>query len=162
MIASAARLAELVSGPEFEETILSQGAAAAVSRGDMSRLAAYASRRRGAILNICHALGAEGDEDDFYRTLAAFWLELRFEWQRYNLISNYETVRHGSSAPLPLALASASSALMARVESLLDEAALARLAEFAAQLIEGTHGLLSSEPAREPDASEHALAPTEE
>jgi len=162
MMVSASRLAALVRDPEFADTVLAHGAAAAVSPEDMSRLTAYASRRRSAILDVCDALGAEGDEDDFYRTLAAVWLELRFEWQRYNLVSNYGTVRHGFSSPLPLALASASSALMAQVESLLDDAALARLAEFAAQLIEGTHGLLSSEPAQDPHASGRVCCRAEE
>jgi hypothetical protein len=151
-----------MSGPEFADTVLARGAAAAVATDDISRLSAYAARRRGAILDVCQALGAEGDEDDFYRTLAAVWLELRFEWQRHSLVSNYGTVRHGHSAPLSLALASASSALMAQVEALLDAEALARLGEFAAQLIENTQGLLSSEPTLEPDAGECTFARAED
>lgn len=162
MMSSAVRLAALVSGPEFTETIVARGVAAAVSPADIPHLTAYASRRRGAILDVCHALGAEGDEDDFYRTLAAVWLELRFEWQRHNLVSNYGTARHGSSAPLSLALAAASSSLMAQVEALLDDTALARLAEFAAQLIEGTHGVLSTEATHPPDAGARVRASPED
>jgi len=161
MISSAERLAALVSSPKFAETVLAHGAAVGVSPDDIPRLTAYASRRRGAILDVCRALGAEGDEDDFYRTLAAIWLELRFEWQRHNLVSNYGVVRHGCSAPIALALASASSSLMAQVESLLDEASLERLREFAAQLIEGAHGLLSGDDKKETDAGRHANAAAE-
>ncbi len=162
MIASAVRLAALVSGPEFAAGVLALGAAAGVPPEESPRLTAYAARRRGAILDVCEALGAEGDQEDFYRTLAAIWLELRFEWQRHNLVSNYGTVRHGYSAPLPLALASASSALMAQLESLLDDAALAHLGEFAAQLIEGTHGLLSAEAGPDFDRDEFAPRPAAE
>jgi hypothetical protein len=154
VIASAVNLAALVSKLAFVEGILARGTAAGVSPEDMPRLTAYASRRRGAILDLCNALGTEGDEDDFYRMLAAVWLELRFEWQRHNLVSNYATVRQGLATPLPLALAGASSWLMAQLEALLDDAALARLAEFAAQLIEGTHGLLSGEATQDSLARE--------
>jgi hypothetical protein len=159
MIASAVKLAALVSGPEFAQAVLTHGAAAGVSPEEFPRLTASALRRRGAILDVCNALGAKGDEDDFYRTLAAIWLELRFEWQRHNLVSNYGTVRHGCAAPLSLALAGASSALMAQLESLLDDTALARLGEFAAQLIEGTHGVLSAEATQVSNAAAHAYFP---
>ncbi len=76
------------------------------------------------------------DEPDLYRSLAAVWLELRFAWQRHNLVANYDTMRTGSCAPIVLARASTASYMLQRIEMLLSADHRDRLGDTAVQLLD--------------------------
>ncbi len=93
--------------------------------------------------NVCQQLQALGesladpeDEADLYRSLAAMWLELRFAWQRHNLVANYDTVRTGTCAPIVLVRASVASYILQRIESLLSSDHRDRLGDTAVQMLD--------------------------
>ncbi len=92
---------------------------------------------------VCEQLQALGqsladpeDEADLYRSLAAMWLELRFAWQRHNLVANYDTIRTGTCAPIVLVRASVASYILQRIESLLSTDHRDRLGDTAVQLLD--------------------------
>lgn len=85
---------------------------------------------------LAQAMYEGEDEPELYRSLAALWLELRFEWQRHNLVANYETIRSGTCPPLVLVRASASSYILQRIETLLAREHLDRLGDSAVDLLE--------------------------
>lgn len=94
-------------------------------------------------LRLCADIGALADamyeaedESELYRSLAALWLELRFEWQRHNLVANYETIRAGNCPPMILVRASATSYVLQRLETLLTREHLDRLSDSAVDLLE--------------------------
>ena len=102
------------------------------------RLVAYAQRRRAGLLAV-EAMISPVDSIDFYRALALFWLELRFEWQRNDLVANYNAFRSvygDAAAPL---FAAAASRVLEVIEEHLEDADRDRMADFAAELVAGTH-----------------------
>jgi len=98
-------------------------------------LRAYTVARVAAIRDLAAAMPEADDEIELYRTLAAFWLELRFEWQRNNEVMNYQTVLRGSSEPRVVAEGSVGSFMLSRFETLLDPAHLDLLARYALELL---------------------------
>jgi hypothetical protein len=88
------------------------------------------------ITDLAHALHEDEDEHDLYTSLAALWLELRFVWQRHNLVANYNTMRAGTCAPIVLARASVASFVLQRIEQLLDRQHLDKLGDSAVQLLD--------------------------
>lgn len=76
------------------------------------------------------------DEPELYRSLAIVWLELRFEWQRHNLVANYDTTRTGSTEIAVLVRASAATYLLQRIEVLLEREQLDRLVATATEIID--------------------------
>jgi hypothetical protein len=76
------------------------------------------------------------DEPELYRSLAIVWLELRFEWQRHNLVANFDTSRTGSTELAVLVRASASAYLLQRLEVLLEREQLERLVSTAMEVID--------------------------
>jgi len=106
-----------------------------------ARIEAYCERRTAGLMNLSETIKSP-DEDDFYRSLAALWLELRFEWQRHNLVSNYIAVRTGGCDLGSFVLAAASSGVLRFIEEHLDPTDREIMDEFAAELIGGTHHTL--------------------
>jgi len=98
-------------------------------------LRAYAVARVTAIHDLAAAMPEAEDEIELYRTLAAYWLELRFEWQRNNEVMNYQTVLRGSAEPRVIAEGSVGSFMLSRIETLLDPAHLELLAQYALELL---------------------------
>jgi len=98
-------------------------------------LRSYATARVAAIHDLAAAMPEAEDEIELYRTLAAYWLELRFEWQRNNEVMNYQTVLRGSAEPRVIAEGSVGSFMLSRIETLLDPAHLELLAQYALELL---------------------------
>ncbi len=82
------------------------------------------------------AMCAPEDEQELYRSLAIVWLELRFEWQRHNLVANFDTSRTGSTEIAVLVRASAATYLLQRIEVLLEREQLECLAATATEIID--------------------------
>lgn len=88
------------------------------------------------IESLALALPLPEDEPELYRSLAALWLELRFQWQRHNLVANYDTVLKGECSPLVLVRASAASYMLSRIEELLAEEHRERLGDAAVEVLD--------------------------
>ena len=98
-------------------------------------LRTYTAARVTAIRDLASAMPEPDDEIELYRTLAAYWLELRFEWQRNNEVMNYQTVLRGTAEPRVIAEGSVGSFLLSRIETLLDPAHLELLSRYAVELL---------------------------
>lgn len=88
------------------------------------------------IAALASAMSDPEDETELYRSLAALWLELRFQWQRHNLVANYDTMLKGGCAPIVLARASAASYMLNRIESLLVEEHREKLGDSAVEMLD--------------------------
>jgi len=88
------------------------------------------------ISDLAGAMSDPEDEAELYRSLAALWLEMRFQWQRHNLVANYDTMLKGSCEPMVLARASAASYMLGRIEGLLSQDHRDRLGDTAVDLLE--------------------------
>jgi len=108
-----------------------------LSAEERDSLVADAASLSAQILALASSLQDPDDELDLYRSLAALWLELRFTWQRQNMVANYDTIRTGTCAPIVLARASAASYLLMRLESLLAREHLDKLGDTAVELLDG-------------------------
>ena len=102
---------------------------------DTALLRTYSVARVAAIRDLANAMPEPDDEIELYRTLAAFWLELRFEWQRNNEVMNYQTVLRGTAEPRVIAEGSVGSFMLSRIETLLDPSHLDMLARYALELL---------------------------
>ncbi len=89
------------------------------------------------------AMHSPASEVSLYRTLAIVWLELRVEWQRHNLVADYDTAQTGSTEIAVLVRASAATYLLQRIELLLDAEQLERLVQTALGIIENLHSDVS-------------------
>jgi hypothetical protein len=103
---------------------------------DLAELRLYAEDRSWAIQVLAQALVTPEDEPELYPTIAALWLELRFDWQRHNDVMNYAATR---TRPLPRVVGhgAVSSAILARLEDLLLPEHRDQLAEHAIRLLQG-------------------------
>ena len=75
------------------------------------------------VLGIAESLRDVCIEDDTTEALAmipSIWLELRFEWMRYNMQMQYQTLLRGTADPLLMARGAALSYLLGEVEFHLD------------------------------------------
>ena len=88
------------------------------------------------IASLASAMSDPEDETELYRSLAALWLELRFQWQRHNLVANYDTMLKGGCAPIVLARASSASYMLNRIESLLVEEHREKLGDSAVEMLD--------------------------
>jgi hypothetical protein len=88
------------------------------------------------IESLARAMPEAEDEPELYRSLAGLWLELRFQWQRHNLVANYDMVQRGACAPLVLVRASAASLMLQRIEQLLAPPHRDRLNHAAVELLD--------------------------
>jgi hypothetical protein len=101
-------------------------------------LRAQVAESARALHDLAHALGAPGDADDLYRSLAAFWLERRFEWERCNQVANYQLCRTGQEPPpLLLGQAAAASGVLAWIEELCSPDQLRHLGDVTLELLDG-------------------------
>jgi len=131
-------LRKILLSTTFVDQIVGVADGMAVSADLRKRLVAYAQRRRAGLLAV-EAMISPVDSVDYYRALALFWLELRFEWQRNDLVTNYNAFRSShSDAAAPL-FAAASSRVLEVIEEHLDDEDRDRMADFAAELVAGTH-----------------------
>jgi hypothetical protein len=96
----------------------------------------YATRLCADLHSLAQAMEEPEDEAELYRAVAAIWLELRFEWQRHNLVANYQTIRTGECPAALLARASAASYLLQRIEMLLARDHLNRLGDSAVDMLD--------------------------
>ena len=99
----------------------------------------YAAGRVTAVRELAQAMPEADDEVELYRTVAAYWLELRFEWQRNNEIMNYQTVRRGHADPRVVAEGAIGSFMLARVEECLDVTHQELLTRYALSLLNEMH-----------------------
>jgi hypothetical protein len=103
----AERLREVLSAERLE--VLLQETCAAVPAGfRRDALCDYVRRRRDGVAALAAALSTPEDEPELVRLLAAAWLELRCEWERYNNVSNYQLF-HSGRDPEPELLAAAAT-----------------------------------------------------
>jgi hypothetical protein len=106
-----------------------------LSDAELTDLRLYAEERSSAIQTLAQALGQPEDEPELYPTIAALWLELRFDWQRHNEVMNYAAARM-----MPLlrvaGCGAVSSAILTRLEALLLPRHLDELAGHAIRLLE--------------------------
>jgi len=124
-----------------DQTIISSDIRAITQSIDLSddaseQVVADSLRLCADITALADAMNEAEDEVELYRSLAALWLELRFEWQRHNLVANYETIRSGTCPPMVLVRASATSYVLQRIETLLAREHLDRLGDSAVDLLE--------------------------
>jgi hypothetical protein len=131
-------LRKILLSTTFVERVVSVADGMAVSADLRKRLVTYAQRRRAGLLAVEGMIGPI-DSVDFYRALALLWLELRFEWQRNDLVANYNAFRSTHSDPAAPLFAAASSRVLEIIEEHLDDADRERMADFAAELAAGTH-----------------------
>lgn len=99
----------------------------------------YAQGRVTAIRDLADAMPEADDEVELYRTVAAYWLELRFEWQRNNETMNYQTVMRGRPDPRVMAEGAIGSFMLSRLEVCLDPSHLDLLARYALSLLNEMH-----------------------
>ena len=99
----------------------------------------YALGRVTAVRELAQAMPEADDEVELYRTVAAYWLELRFEWQRNNEIMNYQTVMRGHADPRVVAEGAIGSFMLARVEECLDVSHQELLTRYALSLLSEMH-----------------------
>lgn len=90
-----------------------------------------------ALHDLAGALGEPEDADDLYRSLAAFWLERRFEWERCNQVANYLLFRTGNEPPpLLLGRAAVASGVLAWIEDLCSPDQLQHLGAVTLELLD--------------------------
>jgi hypothetical protein len=99
----------------------------------------YAHGRLTSIRSLADAMPETDDEVELYRTAAAYWLELRFEWQRNNETMNYQTVVKGQPDPRVMAEGAIGSYMLSRLEECLDPSHLEMLARYALSLLQDMH-----------------------
>lgn len=107
-----------------------------LSDAELADLRLYAEERSWAIQALAEAFQQPEDEPDLYPTIASFWLELRFDWQRHNEVMNYAATR---MTPLPRVVGhgAVSSAILGRLEDLLSPQHRDQLSQHAIHLLEG-------------------------
>ncbi len=85
----------------------------------------YVRRRRDGVVALAAALPAPEDEPELIRLLAAAWLELRCEWERYNNVSNYQLFHSGRDAePEVMAAAATVSGMLVWIEEVVPASAV--------------------------------------
>jgi len=137
-------LSAIADDPSLVPALVNLAESLNLNAEDTARLRAYAERKQWALTGLASALGDASSEDELYRCLASAWLEQRFEWQRCNMVVNYQAVRTGEPHPLTMALAGACSHVMQRLEELLNADDRDRWSTFAVELITGASSDLAS------------------
>jgi hypothetical protein len=137
-------LRAVADDPAFVPSLVGLADEIQLGDADRVRLEEYAVRKRWGLRGLADALGDASSETDLYRCLASAWLEHRFEWQRCNMVLNYQSVRHGEADQLTLVIAAACTSVLSRIEELLDAGDRDRWSAFAVDLIAGASADLSS------------------
>jgi hypothetical protein len=99
---------------------------------DLQDLLRYADDKSELVMELVDALGAEEDEEELYRTITDLWLELKFEWARYNQVMNYQCARQGAAKPQVMGRGGVCSSVISFIEQLLRPRDIASLTNFVA------------------------------
>lgn len=102
----------------------------------LPEMKAYATNKIDVIHEMVDAMGHEDDEPELYRSLALLWLELKFEWQRYNQVMNYQVMLKGEADPRVFAKGGICSSAIALIEGLLEPGDLEQLVDLSAAPLE--------------------------
>lgn len=137
-------LRDVAESPDFVTSLVALADDIVLTPAGRTRLEQYAIRKRLGLLGLADALNDADDEGDLYRCLASAWLEHRFEWQRCNMVLNYQAVRHGEADQATLVIAAACANVLSRLEALLDSDDRDRWSAFAVDLIAGASADLAS------------------
>ena len=114
-----------VLGAARLEALLDESCAAVPAGFRRDALRDYVRRRREGVVALAAALPAPEDEPELVRLLAAAWLELRCEWERYNNVSNYQLYYSGRDAdPEVMAAAAAVSGMLVWIEEVVPSSAV--------------------------------------
>jgi hypothetical protein len=140
----AASLRSLADAPDFESSLIALADDITLPDEGRDELVRFAARKKWGLLGLADAISDAESEEDLYRCLASAWLELRFAWQRANMVLNYQSVRHGEADQTMLVIASAGANVLGRVEELLNADDRDRWSAFAVELIAGASADLSS------------------
>jgi len=130
----ASRLMLIANADDLEHTVKEAAAAIGLSTLDGRALALLSIERTTGIRELAQAVCQSGDEEDLYRAIASFWLQLRCEWQRNNDVMSYGEVI-GITSPDIGAEAWLGSHLIDRLETLLLPAHLTALSHYAFELL---------------------------
>ncbi len=107
------------------EALLDDTCAAVPAGVRRDALCDYVRRRRDGVVALAAALPAPEDEPELIRLLAAAWLELRCEWERYNNVSNYQLFHSGRDAePEVMAAAATVSGMLVWIEEVVPASAV--------------------------------------
>ncbi len=132
----AAQLHTVADSREIANALRELSGAVNLREADRAGIEDDALRLCAELQSFASAMCGLDDEQELYRSLAIVWLELRFEWQRHNLVANYDTMRTGSTEIAVLVRASATRYLLQRIEVLLQREQLDRLVETATDIID--------------------------
>ena len=125
------------AAPACAEALLAATLPAASDDRDIERVRAHVRAKAAGLRDLADALDAPEDAGELFRSLAAFWLEQRFEWERYNQVAAYNLVRRGREpAPALAGAAAATSGLLTWVETIVPPPQLHHLADVALALLE--------------------------
>ena len=114
-----------VLGAARLEALLHETCAAVPAGFRRDALCDYVRRRREGVVALAAALPTPEDEPELVRLLAAAWLELRCEWERYNNVSNYHLFHSGRDAePEVMAAAATVSGMLAWIEEVVPPSAV--------------------------------------
>ena len=114
-----------VLGAARLEALLHESCAAVPAGFRRDALCDYVRRRREGVVALAAALPAPEDEPELVRLLAAAWLELRCEWERYNNVSNYQLYHSGRDAePEVMAAAATVSGMLVWIEEVVPSSAV--------------------------------------
>lgn len=80
---------------------------------------AYTEHKIASLHEVLEAMGHPDDAEELYRMLALHWLELKFEWTRYNNVMNYQVMLRGQADPTIFAKGGICSGILAVVEGVL-------------------------------------------
>lgn len=120
----AERVCEVLSASRLE-ALLDETCAAVPAGFRRDALCDYVRRRREGVVALAAALSAPDDEPELVRLLAAAWLELRCEWERYNNVSNYQLFHSGRDAePEVMAAAATVSGMLVWIEEVVPATAV--------------------------------------
>jgi hypothetical protein len=130
------RLREVLSAERLEALLRDTcGAVPAGVRRDA--LCDYLRRRREGVAALAAVLPAPEDEPELVGLLAAAWLELRCEWERYNNVANYQLYHSGRDAePEVTAAAATMSGMLVWVEEVVPASAVDLMSAAAVDLLD--------------------------
>jgi hypothetical protein len=97
--------------------------------GDLLR---YSTDKGDLVAELVDALEDPEDEEELYRTVTDLWLELKFEWARYNQVMQYQLARKGEAQTKVIARGSVCSNIIRELEELLRPRDIASLTKFVA------------------------------
>jgi hypothetical protein len=135
--ALAERVREAASSERRDALVAAVLASLPLPDGPALALRAQAAESVRALHDLAAALGAPDDVGDLYRSLAAFWLERRFEWERCNQVANYHLCRTGQEPPPALlGRAAVASGVLAWIVDLCSPDQLRRLGDVTLEVLD--------------------------